>query len=476
MSDQNPFFEAALESSSPNNVTGTLTFLLTRILTTRDVSQVYSPDLIRAVAAVSENEARDTQRRLKALFGKDMNSNHWWKDVKEAKAGLLTALPSDLQVGANGPKANLANAIVVLRKVCKLGFDKFSNRVVLLEPSPWGPARVWCDDDDISAVNYLQHHDVGVSNPQVANDAARFVSKENEFHPVKDWLAGLKWDGKHRLDSWMYRYLGAKGDIGYLSSICSKWCISAVARIFQPGCQAKAMIVLEGDQDVGKSKALRALTNGHLSGDTGIQWFRDSIPDIEHKEIGSYMQGVWIIEIAELAAIRGKQWEKVKNFVSLQNDFFRRSYGRNHQDYPRQCIFSASTNETRWGGDPTGLVRFWPTFVTAVDVDGILAEREQLWAEATHRYMAGEQWWLDDDEKALAKMEQDNRQPEDTWLERVGRAVPPLSSEITITEVMDKMGVAHEKQEVVSFKVSRALITLGWNRQRADKGWVYVKG
>jgi predicted P-loop ATPase len=468
--DPNPFLDAAVHAASgagtSGNVTGTLTFLLTRLLTTKDAAQLYAPELMRAVAAAPGPEQRDVQRKLKAAFGRDMNSQQWWADVKEAGATLATALPSHLQTSQNGTvKPNLANAIVIVRQELKLGYDQFANRVMLLEPTQWGPARAWCDHDDIGLVNYLQQQGVNLSATQTANDAALYVARESSFHPVRDWLTGLKWDGTYRLDSWMARHLGVNdAQINYLRKISSAWCISAVARILNPGCQSKNLIVLEGPQDVGKSKALRALTNGHLSADSGIQWFRDQLPDIDHAEIGSYMQGVWIYEIGELAAIRGKRWERVKDFISSQADIFRRKYGRNLETYPRQCLFAGSTNETRWGGDPTGLVRFWPAYVNRVDVDGILRERDQIWAEAVFRYQDGEDWWGDESFKELARVEQEKRQPDDAWTEKVQRACS-LKTDVSVLEIMEGLNIPLERQDQVAHRITRALSVLGWKRE-----------
>ena len=481
MDPQNPFLDAAIGASQPSsdpasNVTGTLTFLLTKALTSRDSSQLYSPELIRAVAAASGTEQREAQRKLKEAFKKDMNVPQWWQDVKEARAALAVALPTELQTKGGVARPNLANAIMVLRQNCELSFDDFACKVLIDKPSPWGPARVWNDDDDIAFLNYMQHRDVNVGSSQVANDAARFVAKEKAFHPVRDWLAGLKWDGTYRLDTWMTRLLGVQeADITYLHKVSSAWMISAVARIFRPGCQAKYMIVLEGIQDAGKSKALRALTNGHCDGDRGVQWFRDQMPDVDHPEIGLYMQGVWIYEVGELSAIRGKRWERVKDFISSPIDYFRRKYGRNLQEYPRQCIFAGSTNDERWGGDPSGLIRFWPAYVTKVNVDAILREREQLWAEATFRFMEGESWWLDDSTRDLAIAEQAKRQPDDAWTERVELATR-LMDMCSVSEVMDKLNISIEKQDQHAARVSRALISLGWTREKVGRAYRYSRG
>jgi len=474
MPDSNPYLAPALDAAT-DKVADSLTFLITRVLTSQDPAQVYAEDLIRAVAAAPEKAAREAERRLKARFTKDMNLLHWRRDVRDAKTALVSALPSALLRGANDSiKSILANAIIQLRNSpLKVAYDSFAARVTIQGTSPWGTDGPWRDIDDIAAANHLQHNAVSVGSA-VANEAAYFIAFEHQYHPVRDWLAGLAWDGTPRLDTWMSDYLGAPGT-DYTHGIASKWAISAVARAMRPGCKADYMIVLEGPQRQGKSRALRALTNGHLDGDTGVQWFRDALPDIEKDDIGLYMQGVWIIEIAELEAIRGKQWTKVKAFISSQTDNFRRKFGRNMQDYPRQCIFAASTNETNWGGDPTGLTRFWPVRAEKINVDGLLRWRDQIWAEARSRYDEGETWWLDEVTEKLARAEQAERSPEDSWIERVENAVDKLMAfgdDVSVSDVLSTMGIAAERQgQIEANRCVRVLTSMGWERvQRRVEG------
>lgn len=487
--ESNPFFSAALTEAT-DNVVGSLEFILARVLRANDPQECYAKDLIQACGAARGEEVRDASRRLKTVYGKDLNLNQWNADVRDARAKLLTALPSNLITNDKGtPKAILANAIIQMRGKVDLAWDDFSNKAVHRSCPAWQRSQdteecaadaPWRDYDDVAAANHLQHSGVTVTSA-VANEAGFYLAHENHIHPVRDWLVSLAWDGTPRLDSWVSDYMGVESSV-YLQAIGAKWVISAVARIVRPGCKADYMIVLEGPQRQGKSRALRALTNGHLDGDKGVQWFRDALPDIEKDDIGLYMQGVWIIEVAELEAIRGKQWTKVKSFISSQSDTFRRKYGRNMQDYPRQCVFAGSTNEHHWGGDPTGLTRFWPIRVSErIDVDGILRVRDQLWAEARYRYDEGETWWLDEVTEATAKTHQAERAPDDSWTERVARVLEQWpGDDISVMEVLDRIGLSLERQgQAESTRAARALTALGWERFRprvdGARVWRYRK-
>lgn len=472
-----PFLAAALDAVTPtaDNVTPALLFSLQQTLDANDPARCYDPQLIRCAAAATVQEQEVALSKLRAKYDPDPNKNVWRKMVKQATAELTTyqTPPTGLICSDNGnPKAVLANAIIQLKSSgIELAYDTFATRMVIQKPSPWGTEGLWRDRDDLEAANYLQHEDILISSA-IAHEAADLLAYQCTFHPPRDWLSTLKWDGIPRVDEWMITHLGAD-DNPYIRAVCAKWTLSAVARIMRPGCKADHVIVLEGAQGKRKSLALRALTNGHIDGDRGVQWFRDSMPDIDSDDIGLYMQGVWIIEIAELEAIRGKAWTKVKSFVSTQVDPFRRKFGRNMGDYPRQCIFAATTNEEVWNGDTTGARRFWPVSIGRVNVDAILRDREQIWAEARFRYDEGETWWLDEASEALAAEQQSSRAPDDPWLEIVASKTA-LSSEVSAAEVLEKIGQRADPGN--SIHVGRIMTQLGWERYRSTsqgRSWRY---
>ncbi len=478
MSKNDPFLDAALNEviAGPDNVAPGLAFAVEQSIAANDPARCYDPQLIRCAAMGTIAACELAMNKLKAKYKSEFSKPAWRKLVKAAFADLRTASPSELIRSETGvPKSCLANAIIGLRQsAVQLAYDSFASRVVVEDASPWGISGRWADYDDLGAANHLQHSGIDVG-PPVVHEAALYLAHEKAFHPVRDWLISLKWDGTPRLDTWMIEHLGTEDNV-YMRAICSKWTISALARIMRPGCKADHMIVLEGPQGKRKSMALRALVNGHTAGDSGVQWFRDSMPDIDKDDIGLYMQGVWVIEIAELEAIRGKQWTRVKAFISSQSDTFRRKFGRNMGEYPRQCIFAASTNEEHWNGDTTGGRRFWPITVGHVNVDAILRDREQLWAEARFRYDEGETWWLDESTEELAIAEQQQRTPDDAWIELV-EGKTALLSETSIAEVLEKIGERRDQGSMN--RCARVLAVLGWTRYRQRQGdsliWKYKR-
>jgi predicted P-loop ATPase len=186
----------------------------------------------------------------------------------------------------------------------------------------------------------------------------------------------------------------------------SKTLIAAVARVYVPGARS-ILIHFEGERD------LKSTVWNTLAGDA---WFTDGLPDLHDKDAAQALQGKWLIEFAELSHFQRSEMETVKRFVSAKADHYRPSYGRKSATFPRQNIFVGSTNEAHYFKDSTGNRRYWPVQVQGVCAIAALArDRDQLWAEAVHRYQHGERWYLSADLEAVAKEEQAQRLELDDW-------------------------------------------------------------
>jgi len=237
--------------------------------------------------------------------------------------------------------------------------------------------------------------------------------------------AGLLKASNHsdaKMERWTSQYLGA-APTDLTHAMGGLWLISAVARIFRPGVKADHMLILEGEQGARKSTALKILA--------GEEWFTDELPDLGSKDAAIHMQGVWIVEIAELDAIGRAEVSRIKAFLTRTTDRFRPPYGRHTVEIKRQCVFAGTVNPDTYLRDETGNRRFWPIRCGDIDVDGLARDRNQLWAEAVHRFKAGAIWWLED--MALLKAardEQDKRYQSDAWDGLIDRW---LTHEISIT-------------------------------------------
>lgn len=237
------------------------------------------------------------------------------------------------------------------------------------------------------------------------------------------WLDGLEWDGKSRVRTWLARYCGAK-DIAYSRFVGRSWLISAIARARLPGCQVDHMLILEGPQGVGKTSALRIL---------GGEYYLGDLPDLNNKDSLVVLAGRWIVEVQELASMRGQSALRVKSFLTQSTDVYRPPYGRIARGYPRRCVFAGSTNEGQYLTDPTGGRRYWPVKVGRIKTQALVEAREQIWAEADKMFRDGVVWYDRDSEMhAEIATAQDSRREIDPWesviTERIkGQAFIPIS-------------------------------------------------
>jgi predicted P-loop ATPase len=213
---------------------------------------------------------------------------------------------------------------------------------------------------------------------------------------VRQYLDGLVWDRVPRLDHFAHRYLGVRLDpddqtykartSDFQRAACACWFISAVARIYQPGCKVDHVLILKGPQGGLKSTVFATL---------GGEFFSDDIADLGSKDASLGATGAWIIELAELAAMARPEIEKIKSFISRSKDRFRPPYGKHNIEVPRQCIFGGSVNTDHFLRDDTGNRRFWPIECGEIDIEGLRRDRDQFWAEAVVRFRKGEKWWLE---------------------------------------------------------------------------------
>ena len=213
--------------------------------------------------------------------------------------------------------------------------------------------------------------------------------------------------------SWLITYLSAE-DTPLIRAIGSRWMISAVARMMQPGAKVDHMLILEGPQGGKKSSALKTLA--------GAEWFTDELAEIGSKDAAQQMRGIWIIEIAELDAISRAEVSRIKAFLTRTTDRYRPPYERYVVEVPRQCVFAGSVNPETYLRDETGNRRFWPVRCGKIDITALRHDRDQLWAEAVARYRQGAIWWFDEPELiAEIKTEQDQRYQADAWDARIDR-------------------------------------------------------
>ena len=320
-----------------------------------------------------------------------------------------------------------------------------------------------------------------IASTQTVGEAVIACAQERCFHPVLNYLDELKWDGVSRLDMWLVDHIGAD-DSQVIRAFSAKWMIQAIARIRDPGCQADAMLILLGEQGTRKSSLLKALF--------GDDWFTDHLPDLSNKDAMLQLQGMWCVEVAELATFNRSENAKIKAFVTSRTDRFRPPYGRVAKSFNRSCVFAGTVNPGAEGflKDPTGGRRFWPVACSdhKIDVLAVAALRDQLWAEADVRYKAGESYWLDDDQlEAAAKLLQEEHREDDAWEDAVTKFIS-ARTQTNVSELMrDALGMNNTADWTLADKarVGRIMTMLKWHRKQnnqaaVDRGlprYYYVK-
>jgi predicted P-loop ATPase len=305
---------------------------------------------------------------------------------------------------------------------CKgcFAFNEFSNIITVAKPVPWGGKETPREiaDHDLAGFScwVYEKYSLNVKLSMILVGAAA-EAQFHSWHPVRDYLSSLVWDGTPRLDTWLIDLMGC-ADSEYTRKASRWWLMQAAARIKEPGCQADYALLLVGMQGVGKSTLAKTLA-GHA-------WFTDDAGQIGSKDSALNVAGRWIVELAELSSVRKADTDTVKSFITRQWDKFRVPYGRLVESFPRQCVFIGTTNDPMPLVDRTGNRRFWPIQVhdRVLDVTHLAAIRDQLWAEAWARVQAGEQHFPEREDLALfaaeaAKFEADDSLSDliDDWLE-----------------------------------------------------------
>jgi len=281
-------------------------------------------------------------------------------------------------VGAKGlPQAksqhNIRTAMALLG--VEVRYDMFHDRMLITGL----PGHSVLDDNAMEKLwlavdakyNFLPQFDFFI---RVVRETAR----RNSFHPVRDYLDGLKWDEAPRIDGWLTNYAQADST-PYLRAVGKNMLVAAVRRVRHPGCKFDEMPVFESPQGKNKSSALRVLA-------VEEDWYSDDLPlNADSKKLIEQTIGRWIVEVPELSGMRKVDIEHLKSQLSRQVDHARMSYGRMPTEKKREFITVGTTNDDKYLRDPTGNRRYWPIKTPAFDLEALKRDRDQLWAEAAAR-------------------------------------------------------------------------------------------
>jgi predicted P-loop ATPase len=426
-----------------------------------NVPEPRDPNVVNVRLQGNDEDVHAALDQIRTASGEASNRQHWQAGcLLDSKGNALPVLANALD-GLRGDPA-LADCFAYDEMLCApmlMVALPGQDELHMLRP---------LTDNDVGVVQeYLQRQGLTRIGKDIMHQAVDLRAKEQTFHPIRDYLSGLEWDGQPRLDGWLFTYLGAERN-PYTAGIGRMFLIAMVARISEPGCKADYMMVLEGPQGARKSTACTVL---------GGEWFSDNLPDVTTgKDVAQHLPGKWLIEIAEMSALSKAEAAALKAFITRPVERYRPSYGRKEVIQPRQCVFIGTTNKTTYLRDETGGRRFWPVKIGVIDTDALARDRDQLFAEAVALYRAGTQWWPNGEfERQHIQPEQDERYEEDVWeapiREYLGGCSRARVGDIAREALrFEDRGMGRAEQN----RISAVLARLGWQQRRDSTGrWYY---
>ena len=327
------------------------------------------------------------------------------------------------------------------------------------------------DEDIIFLQYYLCHNRQFEMDIKKIRNALIERADRKSWHPVKEYLNGLSWDGKERLNQWLKIGCGVDDNI-YSQEVGRKWITAAVSRIYSPGIKFDHVLVLEGKENIGKSTVLRTL---------GGEFFTDSVSLLQKEaDIVAKMIGNWFIELAEMNSVKRQESEFIKGFLSCQVDEQRLAFRRDPKKYCRQSVFAGTSNNMAYLLDADGNRRFWPVLCTKIDIDWLRENKNQLFAEAKHIFDShiwsreepwGEKLFLEGKSLEISKSQQKMRLGTDEVMEEVISRFLIGRDDVTMLEIL-KGCFNYENKDLTnrsqSMVIGRILRKLGFEKKERN--------
>ena len=296
-------------------------------------------------------------------------------------------------------KGKVSNAATNYKRVLQLDpllrgairKNLLTERVDIVKPLGWYRDGPTLTDVDIKYLLLYLEENYGLGNEKKIQDTVMVIANENRYHPVRDFLNSLQWDGTERIRFCLHRFLGAETD-DYTYEAMRLFLLGAISRAFRPGCKFEIMLCLVGGQGAGNSTFFPLLT-------VNDDWFSDDLKKLDDENVYRKMQGHWLIEMSEMiATANAKSIEEIKSFLSRQKETYKVPYETHPADRKRQCVFCGTSNTLDFLPlDRTGNRRFVPVMVHPELAEIHILENEaasrdyliQVWAEAMEIYRSG---------------------------------------------------------------------------------------
>lgn len=372
--------------------------------------------------------------------------------------------------------ANVCNFLITHGIDKIIAHNTFNGDIEFLSNPPWQVGRrssQFLDDTDLILCRSFLSNTcrLDVKKEMIA-DSLESLAYKNQFHPVREYLHSLKWDGVERINKFLPTYTGCE-DNDYTREAGEKFLCAAVKRVFNPGCKFDYILVLEGAQGTFKSTFVESLAG---------KWYGDVDITSNNKDIIDYMRGIWINEVSEMAYLYKKETNALKGFISRKVDRVRLAYDRRRKDFPRQWLLIGTMNPTgdnTYNNDDTGARRYWAIkCLKKLDIEALKADRDQIWAEAyvkapTTRLV------LSEAAEQIARGEQDKRTSKDVsyttiirnFLERPDVKLSRVDMHI-LTTVALSIPIAQVTRGLET-RVGVIMRSLGYNRKEDFEGSYY---
>jgi len=344
---------------------------------------------------------------------------------------------------------HLSKAVAAIENCnAPLSYDAWRRRIHIDAPCDWGSEPGLWEKSDLTKFELWMQRAKGCGTQKAESKrAVLHCAQKCSFDPLGQYMTSIVWDGKPRIDRFIKDYAGGvekdclglgdkPGDADrYMSAIGRMWLISGAARALlweSGGCQVDTMLVLEGAQGAGKSTAFRIL---------GGEFFRDTKIAIGTTEGARILQGAFVYEWGEMSAMSGRDIGDVKDYITRICDDYRHLYEEDITSHPRRCIFGGTTNSYEYLLDKSGARRFLCVRVGIPDIDALIRDRDQLWAEAVARFRDGEKWHVTDPvEAAIIQRHQGLRAVADLWELRIVELVEHLP-EVSTEAIAIRLGL-----------------------------------
>lgn len=325
--------------------------------------------------------------------------------------------------------------------------NELSGKIDIVGNLGWERTSSSLTDTDVYQLHWYLEKEYGLKNERNINKAMNIAASENRYHPIREYLEQLVWDGKYRIGRLLPKYLGAEED-AYTREIIQLLMLAAIRRVYEPGCKYEIMVCLVGGQGAGKSTFFRFLA-------IKDEWFSDDLKRMDDDNVYRKMQGHWIIEMSEMmATVNAKSIEDIKSFISRQKETYKIPYETHPEDRPRQCVFVGTSNSMDFLPlDRTGNRRFAPILVHPDRVEKHILEDEkearnyiiQAWAEAMELYRSGQhELKLSKDTEIYLRQMQKEFMPEDAKVGIIQLWLDELSQDYVCSIMIYKEAFDHE--------------------------------